>query len=116
MNIQVKVVEAVAKHVNRVLDDAMHVLCNGCQVNHPSQHQHPCIMIEDRDSRVYYGLTQALKMLNWDQVKKDFFSQLTIAENLRCCSCFDDTNWWRNLWKEVSWEELLIDCLLAEEE
>ena len=108
-------VKIVAKEVDRVLDTAMTQLCNGCQIDHPSQHQHDCIMIEDRESRVFYGLRQALKMLNWNEVKQDFFHRVSMSQLLRCGSCFDDVNWWRNLWKEATWEELLIDCLLAEE-
>ena len=115
MHIQVQMVKTVAEHVDRILDTAIQAVCNGCQVDHPSQHQHDCIMIEDRESRVFYGLRPALKMLNWNEVKQDFFHRVSMSQLLRCGSCFDNVNWWRNLWKEATWEELLIDCLLAEE-
>ena len=113
MNIQMHVVKTVADHVDKFLDEAIHQLCQGCQIDHPSQRRHDCLMIEDKEERIYWALTTALKMLDWQKVKEDFFSRLTTSQILRCCPCFDDSTWWANLWKNEKWEDMLIDCLLA---
>ena len=97
MDIQDLMVKTVVKHVNGALDCAMQLLCNGCEINHPSQNQHSCLMIEDRETRVCLALNEALHMVDWEDIKEDFFEELTTSQLLRCCPCFEDNEWWKDL-------------------
>ena len=110
-----RMVKTVAKHIDRVLDDAMTQLCNGCQINHSSQHQHDCLVIEDKGRRVCFALNKALDMVDWGFIKEDFLEELTDSQARCLCSCFDDSMWWRELCK-TDLRDMLYDLLVPDEE
>ena len=115
MDIQDLMVKTVAAHVNQVLDAAMRARCNGCKIDHPSQMQHDCVMIEDKATRVFLALNEALEMLDWKDVQEDFFDELSVSQLLRCCPCFEATTWWSDLFRRDLRDDL-ISCVLGVEE
>ena len=59
MEIQLQLFGAVARQLQPYLDHALRAQCNGCLVDHPSQYQHKCIMLEGEDG-IRYGLELVL--------------------------------------------------------
>ena len=51
--------------------------CDGCAIQHPSQNQHSCLMMDNDDAWKYYQ----------DEVVEqiDLNSMLNATENMRCC-------------------------------
>ena len=84
MEIQLQLVKATARRVKRLLDRAMQKECYGCEVSHPSQIQHQCVMIEDPEERIRFCLDRALRMVNWKKVQTDLSRQRT----LQCPTCY----------------------------
>ena len=106
-------VKTVAKQVDLALDAAMRQLCNGCQINHPSKHQHMCLT-QDKGMRVCFALNEALDMIDWGYIKEDFFEELTDSKALYLCPCFGDSMWRRELCKS-DLRDMLYDILVIDE-
>ena len=113
MEIQLKLVEATARHARYVLGEAVDMECNGCLVDHPSQLQHECVMLSGED-RIRFCLDRALLLLDWIEVKQEFWNNVTLDPS--CChECFHDVEWYKTLWNDEDWWEQLVSALMAQE-
>ena len=113
MEAQLQLVQATARLVRRVLHAAMAVECYGCMVNHPSQMQHHCLFLSG-EARIRYCLDRALLLADWESVKEEFWSRITLDPS-NCPTCFHDVEWFQNLWSDEDWWEQLLSALLAQE-
>ena len=104
MEAQMQLVRLAARHVHYFLDHAMNFECNGCSVDHPSQLQHECLMLDGED-RIRFCLDQALLLVDWGQVKHEFEKSCP-----RVCS--HGKEWFQTLWADVSWYDQLVSALL----
>ena len=77
MEAQLQLVQATARLVRHVLHAAMAVECCGCLVNHPSQMQHHCLFLSG-EACIRYCLDQALLLADWESVKEEFWSRITL--------------------------------------
>ena len=55
--------------------------CNGCQVGHPSQRQHDCLMMNEKERWLMYGL-QAIERVNGKRMVWNEFSEAMRALKL----------------------------------
>jgi hypothetical protein len=78
---------AVAHEVHRLCVE----LCCGCQINHPSQRQHDCLMIDEHERWQMYGL-QAIGRVNTKRLVWNEF-----AEVARVLKCGGWATWWMSL-------------------
>ena len=111
MEIHLQLVKTVARQVRKCLDETVKAQCSGCLVNHPSQHQHECIMLEGED-KIRFGLEFALTLVDWVRVRQDFWHHLSIKHMLKLPNCYNDVNWLQNLWEDETWKEFLMSALL----
>ena len=111
MEIQLQLVSAVARQLQPYLDHALRAQCNGCLVDHPSQYQHECIMLEGEDG-IRYGLELALTLIDWNAVKHDFWQHVSINHMINLPKCYNDVNWLQKLYQYDSCKELLVSALL----
>ena len=84
MDIQIQLVSIIASEIKPLLHQAMTECCCGCQHQHPSQKQHQCIMLEDREAWIYFCLDRALDLLNWKKIGNDFRRRLTLDRIIHC--------------------------------
>ena len=107
MEAQLQLVKTTARHVRCFLDQAMDSECNGCLVNHPSQLQHECLMLDGED-HIRFCLDRALLLVDWENVKNDFVQSYPQSN-------FRDKNWFQTLWADDIWYDQLVSALLAQE-
>ena len=113
MEIQLQLVQAMARVVRGILNEAMAIECNGCVVSHPSQIQHECLMLSG-EARIRYCLGRAILLLNWVKVKEEFWNHITL-DVMDWPSCFWDDAWFQNLWSDEDWWEQLVSALVVQE-
>ena len=113
MEAQLQLVQATARLVRHVLHAAMAVECCGYVVNHPSQVQHHCLFLSG-EACIRYCLDQALLLADWESVKEEFWSRITLDPSY-CPTSFHDVEWFQNLWSDEDWWEQLMSALLAQE-
>ena len=99
--------------MRHVLNEAMAVECYGCMVNHPSQMQHHCLFLSG-EVRIRYCLDRALLLADWESVKEEFWSHITLDPSY-CPTSFHDMEWFQILWSDEDWWEQLLLSLLAQE-
>lgn len=115
MEIELQLIKATARQVDKHLEKAIKKLCPGCYDRHSTLNQHDCAMIEDPEDRIRYGLNKALEMVDWRRVSDDWWSHLSVIHILRCPRQHDDLKWLSNLWNEHDMKEKLIAALMRGE-
>ena len=111
MEIQVQFTIATARQVKKCLSIAMKEECNGCQIQHGSQLQHQCVMLEDEEERVRFCLDKALEIVEWKFVKFEMFGHMRPSLVLRLPGCYDDEKWLRDVWRNEPEREMLVNIL-----
>ena len=107
MECQLQLAQTTARHVHRLLDQAIEFKCDGCSVDHPSQLQHECLMLSG-EAHIRFCVDQALLLVDWGKVKTDFdrsWSHIRFHDKVR----------YQTLWTDDSWYERLVSVLLAQE-
>lgn len=112
MEFYTQLVRAYAKHIEPLVKPVMKKLCHGCQVDHPSQHQHDCLMMEEEE-KIRYCLDDCLKLINEREVMDTFTEAMTIAAILRCPNHLYEKHFRRHLWVHERWLEDVTSEILA---
>ena len=102
---------ATVRQVKQWLPLAIRKACNGCQIDHPSQLQHQCVMLEDDEERVRFCLDKALDMVDWKAVRTDMLQHMRTALILVHPCCYDDEEWLRNVWCDEEKKDVLVTLL-----
>ena len=71
MECQLQLAQTTARHVHRLLDQAIEFKCDGCSVDHPSQLKHECLMLSG-EAHIRFCLDQALLLVDWGKVENRF--------------------------------------------
>ena len=64
-------IEAFAEHLSSEVYKLTQENCNGCKIDHPSQRQHDCLMM-DNTTMTYNYLDEAMGRIDQDQAMKNF--------------------------------------------
>ena len=116
MEIELQLINAVARQLKPLIPSAMKKECNGCFSDHPSQLQHECVMLEDEEERIRFVIDTALGMVQWKKVWNDFWKHLSVFHVLRCPRCFDDEDWLRRIFCDPDTKQKLIAALQSRNE
>ncbi|CAB4034266.1 Hypothetical predicted protein, partial [Paramuricea clavata] len=54
--------------------------CPGCEVDHPSQRRHDCIMLSDEERWLLHGLGAVERVIERGIVKKQFFEAIRVMK------------------------------------
>ena len=73
--IQEKLIKCYAEEIASVINQLVVENCNGCIIDHPSQRQHPCLMMES-DERLSLYFDDALSKVSEASVMENFMNSL----------------------------------------
>ena len=96
--IQEKLIKCYAEEIASVINQLLVENCNGCIIDHPSQRQHPCLMMES-DERLSLYFDDALSKVSEASVMENFMNSLSDIKprvnglELLKYSCYD----WRSV-------------------
>ena len=105
-----------AKALSEVLQTVVKEQCHGCEIDHPSQVQHSCVMYEEDDHVIMY-FHDMLKKIDEQSIISvwcDLMNQLDISFELvdlqkqKIC-CKD----WLQTMKTSKWEEKIKETILT---
>ena len=77
--IEQKLIECYAQEISSVIFNLVVKNCNGCITEHPSQRQHPCLMMES-DERLFLYFDEALPRVSEVRVIERFVESLREIE------------------------------------
>ena len=105
-----------AKSLSEVLGIVVKEQCYGCQVDHPSQKHHPCIMDDEEDHVMMYfhHLVEKIDEQTILSVWCDFINQLDIPKELMDIQKqkMYSEGWLQTL-KTDKWEDKIIKLILT---
>ena len=73
--IEERLIKCYAEEIASVINQLVVENCNGCIIDHPSQRQHPCLMMES-DERLSMYLDDALSKISESRVMENFMNSL----------------------------------------
>ncbi len=73
--IEQKLTECYAEEISSVISNLVVENCNGCITDHPSQRQHPCLMMKS-DERLFLYFDEALPRISEAKVIEKFMESL----------------------------------------
>ena len=73
--IEEKLLKCYAREVVYVIPNLVVENCNGCIIGHPSQRQHPCLMMESNERLLFY-FDDALSKISEARVMEAFMKSL----------------------------------------
>ena len=73
--IEERLIKCYAEEIASVINQLVVENCNGCIIDHPSQRQHPCLMME-RDERLSMYFDDALSKISETRVMENFMNSL----------------------------------------
>ena len=73
--IEEKLIKCYAEEIASVINQLVVENCNGCIIDHPSQRQHPCLMMES-DERLSMYFDDALSKISEARVMENFMNSL----------------------------------------
>lgn len=110
---------ALKKRIKEMANDE----CYGCQVDHPSQTQHTCLMCSEEEHVDMY-FDKSLNLLNEDEISEQLRTELdsrSLAVNRRreyeetvCDSKWRDENLKTEEWTEKLYEDVHKSCKLED--
>jgi hypothetical protein len=68
--------EAVVCEIRRLLKEK----CPGCEVDHPSQRRHDCIMLSDEEGWLLHGLEAVERVIERGIVRKQFLEAIRVMK------------------------------------
>ena len=74
--IQGKLIKCYAEEISSVINQLVVKNCSGCIIDHPSQRQHPCIMMES-DEKLSLYFDDALSKVSEASVMENFMNSLS---------------------------------------
>ena len=74
--IEERLIKCYAEEIASVINQLVVENCNGCIIDHPSQRQHPCLMMES-DERLSMYFDDALSKISEARVMENFMNSLT---------------------------------------
>ena len=74
--IEQKLIKCYAEEISSVISNLAVENCNGCITDHPSQRQHPCLMMES-DERLFLYFDEALPRISEAKVTERFMESLS---------------------------------------
>jgi hypothetical protein len=73
--IEQKLMKCYAEEISSVISNLVVENCNGCIIDHPSQRQHPCLMMES-DERLFLYFDEALSRISEAKIIERFMESL----------------------------------------
>ena len=73
--IEERLIKCYAEEIASVINQLVVENCNGCIIDHPSQRQHPCLMMES-DERLSMYFDDALSKISEARVMENFMNSL----------------------------------------
>ena len=68
--------QCIDLHVNKLRKEK----CCGCEIDHPSQRRHDCIMMSDEEARITYGLEAVEHIFEKELLLKQFTEAIRILK------------------------------------
>ena len=69
--------------------------CCGCEIDHPSQRQHDCLMMSDEEAWITYGLEAIEHVLQKEILQKQFTQPRQIMSSLLTNTYFNTSKNWK---------------------
>ena len=84
MEIELQLINEVARQLKPLIRSAMKRECNGGFFDHRSQLQHACVILEDEEEKFCFVINTTLGMVQLNKVWNDYWKHLSVFHVLHC--------------------------------
>ena len=96
-----------AREISKLYQETLYQECPGCQINHPSQSNHPLCLQEDLNLKLDCILTKISDKIDEDKITKLLKQKLRYSKKHENCKIFN-IDWRKRQWHKSNFRDTLI--------